>query len=139
MKIARAEAGFSLIEIIVAVTIMAIVAALVVPNVWNYMKTAKKKTTGIALSSVSEAIQTFQSDTGTYPATIGDLITKPVDAKIAGRWEGPYLKNEPRDGWGNDLVYTLNPKGTQPPFELYSWGSHGEGSPQEEWIRARDI
>jgi general secretion pathway protein G len=139
MRISRSEAGFSLLEIVIAVSIMAIIAALVVPQVFNYLKKSKKQATKVALSNVQNAIETLQSDTGSYPTTLGDLTTRPVDQKTASRWEGPYLKNEPKDGFNNELVYILSPKGTQPPYELYSWGPNGEGSPQEEWIRARDV
>ncbi len=139
MRVARSQAGFSLLEIVIAVSIMAIIAALVVPQVFNYLKRSKKSATKVALSTVQNNIETYHSDVGAYPTTLGDLITRPVDQKAASRWEGPYVKNEPKDGFGNELVYVLNPKGTQPPYELYSWGPNGEGSPQEEWIRARDV
>ena len=131
-----ARAGFSLIEIVIAVTIMAIIAALVVPNVTSYYRKARVKATHVALANVQNALQSFHADTGTYPTTLSELRVRPADEKVAKRWEGPYLSNDPVDGFRNEIQYTVNPKGVQPPYELYSWGSQGEGSAQEEWIHA---
>lgn len=139
MNLARnARSGFSLIEIVIAVTIMAIVAALVVPNVMNYLKKSQVRSTKVALENVKGAIENFNADTGSYPTNLSELKTRPADEKLAKRWDGPYIEKEPLDAWKRELVYTLNPKGTQPRFELYSWGQHGEDSPQEEWINVRE-
>jgi len=133
-----AHDGFTLIEIIIAVTIMGILAALVVPNITSYMSKARKQATKTTLNTVQNAIHSFHADVSAYPAALNELKTPPADEKLARRWEGPYLTREPLDGWKNELVYNLHPKGTQPPYELYSWGPHGEGSPQEEWIYAQE-
>ena len=135
------RSGFSLVEIVVAVTIMGLVMAIIVPNVMGYLQRSRKTATRVALNQVTDAIELYHSDTSVYPATLHDLITRPADEKAAKRWDGPYFKKAqyPTDGWKNELVYILNPKGTQPPYELYSWGPGGEGSPSEEWMHARDV
>jgi general secretion pathway protein G len=131
--------GFSLIEIMIAVTIIGIMLAVVVPNFMRYREKSRMTGTKAALVSVNAAIDQFHSDTNVYPSTLADLMTKPGEEKVARKWEGPYLTKEAVDSFGNELVYQLNAKGTQPAYELYSWGPHGEGSPQEEWIRFQDI
>lgn len=130
------SSGFSLIEIVVAVSIMALAVGLIVPTVFRYVKRAKLQTTKVALKSVKEAIELFDNDTGFYPETLQDLMEKPANEKLAKGWSGPYLEGKTKDGYGHDLVYSLNPKGTKPPYQLYSWGPNGEGSPEEEWIFA---
>ena len=130
------RSGFSLIEIVIAVTIMGIIAGLVVPQAVQYLRQSKKRATKVALVSVQEAISLYQSDVGAYPQTLEDLKTKPTDEKIAKRWEGPYIKRSPNDAYGRELQYVLNPKGAKPPYELYSWGPDGEGSSEDGWIRA---
>jgi general secretion pathway protein G len=132
------RSGFSLIEIMIAVSIIALVAGLVVPNAMDYFRKARIKSTRVAMKGVQDAIQSFNMDTGSYPASLSDLKVRPSDERTAKRWDGPYLSGDPNDAWGNELVYTLRPKGSQPPYELYSWGASGEGSPQEEWIHARE-
>ncbi len=134
-----AQKGFSFIEIVIAMTIIGILGAIVVPNLVRYLGQGKKTATQATLKTVQTTIEQFHGDTNAYPSTLGDLQRKPLEEKIARRWGGPYLSKEPLDGWGNDLVYRVNPKGTQPPYELYSWGPHGEGSPQDEWMRAEEV
>ncbi len=133
-----ANAGFTLIELVIVITIMGILAALVIPTFTSYLRKARVQSTKVALNTIQNAIQAYHADTASYPASLADLKTKPVDEKAAKRWDGPYISKEPVDGWGTELVYSLNPKGTQPPYELYSWGPHKEGSPQEEWIHAQE-
>lgn len=132
------RSGFSLIEIVIAVAIIALVAGLAVPRVMTYLRQARVKSTRVAMKGVQDAIQSFNMDTGSYPASLSDLKARPSDERIAKRWDGPYLSGDPNDAWGTEFVYTLRPKGSQPPYELYAWGASGEGSPQEEWIYARE-
>lgn len=132
--------GFSLIELVIAIAIMAGIMAMVVPALNQYRARAKKNTTQAIVKTVGNAIDMFHSDTGTYPATLQDLVTKPVDPKVAKRWqEGGYLsKPSFEDGYNQELVYQVT-KGSKHPYELYSWGSTGEGSPEEEHISVWDL
>lgn len=136
VKLARR--GFTLIEVMIAIAIVAIIGAIVVPNVTSYIRKARVKSTRVALENIKNAIESYHADTGQYPANLSDLKTRPSDEKAAKLWDGPYIEKEPVDAWKNEYVYTLNPKGTQPRYELYSWGANGEGSPAEEWINVRE-
>jgi general secretion pathway protein G len=137
-----AQPGLSLIEIVIAITLIALFASLVGPTVYNYLKKGQKTATVVTLKGIQEAIENFHADTGAYPNSISELYVKPAGDPIAKRWQGPYLgkgkqlEEDPVDGWKHEFVYQLSPKGTQPPYVLYSWGPGGEGSPQEEWISA---
>jgi len=131
-----ATAGFTLIEIVLAITVMGIVAGVVFQQVSKYLRRSRIKTTRLTLRTVQGDIQSFHTDTGSYPTVLAELIERPTDEKISRRWDGPYLDKEPMDAWNNELVYELNPKGTKPPYELYSWGPNGDGSPEEEWLYA---
>jgi general secretion pathway protein G len=131
----KAHGGFSLLELIVAISILAIIMGLVVPNIFRLAAKGKQKATRVAISNVIGAIKEFREDTGSFPSALPDLKVKPSEERLARHWEGPYIEKEPNDAWNHPLVYVLNPKGTQPPFDLYSWGANGEGSPEDEWIR----
>jgi general secretion pathway protein G len=135
----HARSGFSLIEIVIAMTIIGILGALVGPPLLRWVGKGKITATKTTLKTVNTAIQAFQADTSSYPSMIADLTARPSEEKLAKRWDGPYLDKEPLDGWKHELIYQLNPRGTQPAYELYSWGPNGEGSPEEEWIRAQDV
>jgi general secretion pathway protein G len=126
--------GFSLIEIMIALLIMGVMMAGVM-SYFSWVGRAKRTKTIATLISLKAAIETFQGDTNEYPTSLLDLTTRPADDKVAHRWAGPYMDKDIRtDGWGSEIQYVVNQRGTQPPFNLYSWGKNKEGAPEEEWI-----
>lgn len=127
--------GFSLIEIMIAITIMGIIAAGSIYMFTGYIDSARKETTKSMLQSAQTGIERFYMEVGDYPETLTDLLRKPSDAKLSKKWAGPYWpkKDEPADAYGRTLVYKKI-KGGVHPYELYSWGKGGEGSPSEEHI-----
>jgi len=127
----RTRPGFSFIEILVAVTIMGIMISVVV-GAFQYLGRAKVTATESNLQSLKTALQMHYNDVGAYPATLQDLLIKPMNA--SKQYKGPYLEQEVMDGWKHPFEYNLNPKGSKRPFELFSWGPNGEGSPEEEHL-----
>lgn len=121
------QAGFTLIEVMVVIVILAIMAGLVVPKVVGQSDKARVKTTETALSATSNAIDMFKVDNGRYPSTqegLNALITPPEGAK---NWpEGGYIKGGfPKDGWENDLQYVA--PGTEGrAYDLFSLGADGQ-------------
>lgn len=127
--------GFSIVEILIVVTIIGILSLGVFASL-NYIERSKKNTTMQMVRVYQTAIDSFHSDTGAYPATLNELVDKPVDEKVAKRWQGPYIKKVVTDdAWGREFVYRVT-KGAKTPYELYSWGKEGEGSQESEWIDA---
>jgi general secretion pathway protein G len=133
------KGGFSLIEIVIAIALMALVLGIAVPVIIRQLNKGKKGTTETALRNTEQAIEALYADVSAFPNRLEDLVEKPTDEKLAKKWDGPYLKKVPQDGYGRELVYQLNAKGSKPPYELYSWGPDGEGSPKEEWISVWDL
>lgn len=93
------------------------------------------------MQNVNLALTAFNSDVGAWPSTLSELSVRPAAAALAKRWRGPYLEDqrELEDSWNHEFVYHLNPKNSPRPYELYSWGKNGDGSPQEEWISIWDL
>ncbi len=126
------QSGFTLIEIMVVIVILALLAFLVVPNIVGQSDKARKKTTEITLSSVSNVLDQYRSDNGRYPTTaqgLEALTTPPVDAKNYP--DGGYIKgNYPTDGWEEPLQY-VSPGSEGRPYDLFSLGADkkqgGEG------------
>lgn len=118
------EDGFTLVELLVVLLILALLAALVGPRVVGYMTASKVKTAEIQLSAYKTALELYHLDMGRYPdATEGlaALVTAPADGK---GWAGPYLdKALAADPWGNPYAYQATPDGTG--YQLKSLGSDG--------------
>jgi general secretion pathway protein G len=122
----RGEDGFTLVEILVVITIIGLIMALVGPRVLNYLSEAKVKTAKIQIESFSSTLDLFYLDTGRYPTTtegLTALMQRP--GNIEG-WNGPYLKGAavPSDPWGHPYVY--RGPGEHGPYDVVSYGSDGQ-------------
>jgi general secretion pathway protein G len=131
--------GFSLIELVIAIGILAFIMAMVIPGYNAYQKRAKISGTRAIITTFGNAIDMFHNDTGNYPTILQDLVDKPADPKVTKKWQGPYLqKPKFEDAWNAEIVYQVT-KGAKHSYELYSWGPAGEGSPEDEHISIWDI
>jgi general secretion pathway protein G len=120
------EAGFTLVEMLVVITIIGLIMGLVGPRVLNYLAESKVKTAKIQIESLSAAIDLYYLDNGHYPS-----VSEGLDALVrrpAGDdgWNGPYLKSQktPADPWGHPYVYKT--PGEHAPYEIASYGPSGE-------------
>jgi general secretion pathway protein G len=123
---AGGEAGFTLVEMLVVITIIALIMGLVGPRVLNYLGESKVKAAKIQMQSFSSALDLFNLDTGRYPATgegLGALIQSPGTIPA---WNGPYLKGGvlPNDPWGKPYVYRS--PGEHGAYDILSYGSDGQ-------------
>jgi general secretion pathway protein G len=123
---AHGEAGFTLIEILVVITIIALIMSLVGPRVLNYLGEAKVKTAKIQIQSLSSALDLFSLDTGRYPTTAEGLAALVQAPGNIPAWNGPYLKGGtvPKDPWGNPYVYRS--PGEHDVYDIMSYGSDGQ-------------
>jgi general secretion pathway protein G len=121
--------GFTLIEIMVVIVILALLAALVGPKIMGRTDDAKIQTTKTQIRSLESALKLYKLDNGVYPTTeqgLSALVTKPTVGVIPKSYkDGGYLesKNVPKDGWGNDYLY-VSP-GEHGDYDLYSYGADG--------------
>ena len=120
------QPGFNFIELLISITIMALFIGLVGPRFMSLLGRSRKTATESTLKTVATAIKQYKIDVGSYPNSLEDLIKKPENAS---NWQGPYVGDEdkgtveiPMDAWGNEVQYSLNSRGTVPPFDLYSYG-----------------
>src|SRR4051794_32295671 len=100
--IRRAERGFTLVEILVVITIIALIMSLVGPRVLNFLADSKAKAAKIQIESLASAIELYYLDTGQYPASSEGLNALVVRPGNVASWFGPYLKGSgvPNDPWG---------------------------------------
>jgi general secretion pathway protein G len=137
MTVSRsARGGFTLIELIIAMAILALLALVVAPMFMGALDKARISSTKDKLKSIKTSIDMFKVDTGKYPSKIRDLVEKPKEESLARNWQkGGYLQGgeEPKDAWDEYFVYKRTPDG-QNPYELYSYGSNGPSASKEDWI-----
>jgi general secretion pathway protein G len=132
-----AQEGFSLIEIMIAIAIIAIIAVTVGPLALNQYRKAQIKGAESDLRGIQQGIDLYYADIGQYPTSLRDLVKRPEDEAIARKWHEGYLKGKdtPKDRWGNKYEYELTP-GKEHPYELYSYGPKSKGAPKNEQINA---
>ena len=122
----RGERGFTLVEILVVITIIGLIMALVGPRVLNYLSESKVKTAKIQIQSFASALDLFYLDAGRYPSSAEGLgaLVQPVGGVAA--WNGPYLTggNVPLDPWGKAYVYRSPSE--HGAYDVVSRGSDGQ-------------
>jgi general secretion pathway protein G len=122
----RGESGFTLIEILVVITIIALIMSLVGPRVLNYLGESKVKAAKIQIQSFGSALDLFNLDTGRYPTTAEGMTALVQNPGSIPAWNGPYLKGGvlPNDPWGKSYVYRS--PGEHGPYDIMSYGSDGQ-------------
>ena len=114
--------GFTLVELLLVLVILALIGGLVLPNIIGNAEGAKVKAAGSQISRLSMAVESFYLDTGTTPDSLDDLVNE--SGGVEG-WNGPYVKaSSLKDPWGREYVY--NYPGEHGDFDLYSLGADGQ-------------
>ena len=119
------EGGFTLVEMLVVITIIGLIMALVGPRVLNYLGESKIKAAKIQLESFSSALDLYYLDLGRYPSS-NEGLGALVHATNASGWNGPYLRGGalPNDPWGHPYLYRS--PGDRAPYTIVSLGSDGQ-------------
>jgi general secretion pathway protein G len=129
-------AGFTLIEILIALVLLAALASIAYPQVIKFLE-KKSEVAVVQIESFKAALDFFRLDIGRYPTQeegLGALVSAPPNQP---RWNGPYLKSKlvPADPWGRPYVYRLPSRSGQA-YDLLTLGADGvEGGSGEN----RDI
>lgn len=121
-----ASAGYTLIEMLVVLTIISLILGLVGPRVLAYLGESRVKTAKLQIESFGSALDLFYVDTGRYPTTAEGLEALAVRPGGLEVWNGPYLKGGrvPVDPWGHPYQYR-SPVDHTPPYEIVSLGADG--------------
>ncbi len=119
-----AQAGFTLVELLVVLAIIALLATLIGPKVLGYLGGARRDTVQMQIRNLSSAVDLYYLSTGVYP-TAEQGLNALVDAP-AGQpgWSGPYIQNRSAltDPWGHAYVYAKTPTG----YVITSLGRDGK-------------
>jgi general secretion pathway protein G len=120
------QQGFTLVEMLVVITIIGLIMGLIGPRVLNYLSESKVKTARIQLQSFASALDLFYLDAGRFPSTSEGLTALVRQTPGVAAWNGPYLKggNVPKDPWNNGYMYRS--PGEHGPYDIMSYGSDGQ-------------
>lgn len=137
------QGGFTLIEIMVVIAILAILAVIVMPKLVGRTDDARITAAKVQMRNIEEGLNLYKLDNGVYPSTeqgLDALVSPPTVGVIPKNWkEGGYLPKVPVDPWGNEFVY-LAP-GADGPYDLMCYGADGEegGTGPASDIRAAEL
>ena len=122
------RSGFTLIEMIVVLAIIAVVALMILPNIIGRPDQARVTVAKTDLRTISAALKVYRLDNGDYPTTgqgLAALVDRPSTPPVANNWsEEGYLPEVPVDPWGAAYVYKS--PGSGRPFDLMSLGKDGK-------------
>jgi general secretion pathway protein G len=127
-----ATRGFTLVEMLLVLVILATLAAIVYPKLAGRSEQARQTAAQTQIAAFSTALDAFEVDNGYYPKGkngLQDLVVQPRDAK---NWHGPYLKDIPKDPWGNDYVYECPGRHNTTSYDVSSNGLDGRSGGDDD-------
>ena len=129
--------GFTLVELMLVMLILAILAAVVVPKLTGHSEEAKKSAAKYDIAQLDNALDMFEVNCGRYPTSdegLTALFTMPGNVP-QGSWKGPYVKKGvPKDPWGNPYMYVA-PGQHNKDYDLYTTqgGKDSGGNEINNW------
>ena len=124
MNMSNKQTGFTLIEMMIVVAIMAIMSAMLAPTLFNQVSKAEKARTASDIRQIESALRFYRLDNYRYPTQsqgLQALIAAPSGSE-ATSWNGPYLETVPKDAWKQDYRYA-NPGTHGKTVEVYTLGA----------------
>jgi general secretion pathway protein G len=124
----RAKArGFTLVELLLVLIILALIGGLVLPNIIGRAEGAKVKAASSQIDRLAMAVETYYMDTNTFPEALDQLVDN--NSGVTG-WNGPYVKKSIlKDPWNRDYVYQY--PGEKGQFDITSLGADGQPGGEE--------
>jgi general secretion pathway protein G len=129
MKNVVCRRSFTLVEMLVVVTIIALIAGLVLPNVMGGLEKSKRDTAKAQIKVLDDAVLSYYLDMKEHPRTLNDLVKS---SGSSAKWNGPYLKSAaiPKDPWGNEYYFD-HPGQDGRGYDIYSYGRDGASGGQK--------
>ena len=126
MNTARKQAGFTLIEMMVVVVVIALLGAMIGPTLFGKVQQAQETRVAQDIRVIESALKFYRLDNYRYPTQaqgLEALVNAPGDA--AGNWNGPYLEAMPNDPWGVPYQYQ-RPGSRGKDVDIYTLGVDGQ-------------
>lgn len=121
------QIGFTLVEVLVVMVILALLASVVIPNIIDNVDTARQKKVSVDFAGFKTALNNYRIDNYHYPTTeqgLDALVEKPSIGPEPRKWKnGGYLDILPLDPW--DRAYYYQSPGEHGNYDIYSLGADG--------------
>lgn len=125
--------GFTLLELLVVVAIIAMLAAYAAPRYFSQVSKSERGVARTQAQALARAMAAYRLDVGHFPSPEEGLQALLQRPSSAGQWNGPYLEKPslPIDPWGHAYGYRVpGPNGTD--FEVFSLGKDGQAGGEGE-------
>ncbi len=120
--------GFTLIEVLVVIVVIAILATFVAPSIFRNVGDARVATAKTQIEALGTALDAYRLDNGSYPSTgqgLAALWQRPA-IDPPSNWRSPYLRKPvPKDPWGHEYVYVAPGRVNPQSYDLLSYGADG--------------
>ena len=125
----RARRGFTLLEVLVVLMVIALLAALVGPQIVGRVSEARSTAAKTQLELFGLALDNYRLDNGSYPTTeqgLAALRERPRRGPAPLNWRGPYLRKDvPPDPWGRPYLYRSPGERNPTGYDLVTLGRDG--------------
>jgi general secretion pathway protein G len=120
----RKNAGYTLLELLVVMGILAVLTAVATPQLMGYFGKAKIQSVQLQIENIGTALELYYMENGAYPSASTGLKALVEAPPEVPRWNGPYLKKAKNllDPWGRPYQYAVS----DGQYEVYSLGPTGK-------------
>lgn len=119
----RRKSGFTLIEVLLVLTILVILASFVVLQFTGIQQRANVQAAKTQVGLINDAVELYEATVSAYPSSLQSLRAAPQDLPDPSKWAGPYLKMDlGTDPWGNQYQYACPGAHNPDRFDVWSFG-----------------
>lgn len=122
----RAQSGFTLMEILIVLALIALIAGIVITNVGNIFGGGQKDAAKLWVDQIETPLMAYRINMGSYPTTeegLQALVRAPAGKEK--NWKGPYVKKLPNDPWDRPYQYRFPGVKSNAGYDVWSWGPKG--------------
>lgn len=127
---ARKTSGFTLLELLLVLSILVVIGGFVVGNLVGVSKEANEDATRAQIGLLKPVIQRYQLKMNSLPENLEALRDGPSDAAKKEKWSGAYIDNIPNDAWNNPFEYSI----TGDKYEIRSSGNDGQANTDDDIV-----
>jgi general secretion pathway protein G len=124
----RTDAGYTLLELLVVMGILAVLTAVATPQLMGYFGKAKTQSVQLQIENIGTALELYYMENGSYPSAGVGLKALVEATPEAPHWNGPYIKKVKNllDPWGRPYQYNFPTANGD--YEVYSLGANGKAT-----------